>query len=267
MASRLAKIGAGGSLQRVRSTDTIAIPNFIVSGLPQFSESNIYGLSSDGLAVIAIASYVGSAIEISSDSETETTMVVDDASSLSVGDYFLVIGDYNPGIYEIYSLDGDEITIHIEPYESLVRNVISDLTGTDSLIVPVQISILRVGTDGVWETATGANSSEISFTPIGSTSSHRALIDSTDSPYSVLSTDQYLIVDATGGDVTINLPAVSAVGSDARSLSIKRIDGSLNTVVLEANGSETIDGDTTYTFPGQYAAIKIIDSGTEWLIF
>ena len=267
MASRLAKIGAGGSLQRVRSSDTIAIPNFIVSGLPQFNQSNIYGLSEDGLSIVAIASYVGPGIEISSDSETETTMVVDSSLGLSVGDYFLVVGDYNPGIYEIAVIDSDEITIEIEPYESLVRNNFSDQTGTDSYIVPVQISILRIGADGVWETATGANSSEISFTPIGSTSSHRALIDSTDSPYSVLSTDQYLIVDATGGDVTINLPAVSAVGSDARSLSIKRIDGSLNTIVLEANGSETIDGDTTYTFPGQYAAIKIIDSGTEWLIF
>lgn len=73
-----------------------------------------------------------------------------------------------------------------------------------------------------------------------------------------------VLADATSGTITINLPAVSTL--TGRRYTVKKIDGSANTVVLDGNGSETIDGATTQTLSGIYESLTIQNNGTAWFI-
>jgi hypothetical protein len=75
-----------------------------------------------------------------------------------------------------------------------------------------------------------------------------------------------VLVDASGGDRTITLPA--AAGATDRVYVIKKIDSdSTKNVVIDGNGAETIDGDATYTFYVPYSAVTVISNGTAWFIF
>lgn len=63
------------------------------------------------------------------------------------------------------------------------------------------------------------------------------------SPYTVLTTDTVLLVDTTGGNVTIQLPALATLSN--RLIFVKMIAGT-NTVTILPNGAETIDGFASY---------------------
>jgi hypothetical protein len=71
-------------------------------------------------------------------------------------------------------------------------------------------------------------------------------------------------VDATSGNVTVTLPAASGIAG--RQYFIKKVDSSANTVVIDGNASETIDGATTVTISTQWQSYTIVSNGTNWLI-
>lgn len=72
----------------------------------------------------------------------------------------------------------------------------------------------------------------------------------------------YVRVDATSGNVTVNLPPL-ALYKTGDIITIKRIDASGNTVTVDADGSETIDGSATTTIAAG-AVKRFIDVGTRW---
>lgn len=73
-----------------------------------------------------------------------------------------------------------------------------------------------------------------------------------------------VLVDASSGNRTITLPSASA---SARMIYvIKKVDVSANTVTIDANSSETIDGATTQVLSTQYASYTIQCDGTSWYI-
>ena len=78
------------------------------------------------------------------------------------------------------------------------------------------------------------------------------------------STDDVVLVDASGGAITITLPA--AATDTGREYTIKKIDTSANAVTVDGNGSETIDNATTAVLGRPYDAIQIVSDGTEWWI-
>lgn len=71
-------------------------------------------------------------------------------------------------------------------------------------------------------------------------------------------------VDTTAGNVTVSLPA--AVLHSGRVINIKRMDGSANTLTVDGNGSETIDGSATLLIPTQYESFTLLCDGTGWII-
>ena len=72
----------------------------------------------------------------------------------------------------------------------------------------------------------------------------------------------YLV--ATGsGNVTIGLPAAATCANMI--LSFKKI-AAANSMILDANASETIDGATTKTLGDQWSWVTIISNGTSWFI-
>lgn len=83
--------------------------------------------------------------------------------------------------------------------------------------------------------------------------------------YTATANDGSIECDATGGAITITLPAASGTGG--RIFAIKKTDSSGNAVTIDANASETIDGATTISLASQYstAIIQCNTAGTAWL--
>lgn len=81
----------------------------------------------------------------------------------------------------------------------------------------------------------------------------------------LLANDECVILaDATSGAITITLPdAESALD---RVYYIKKTDVSANTVTIDGENAETIDGAITETLTAQFETIQIVSDGTEWFI-
>lgn len=88
---------------------------------------------------------------------------------------------------------------------------------------------------------------------------------STSASVTLTALDYNVNVDASGGNITITLPPASSAYQ--REYTIKKKDTSLNTVTIDANGSETIDGDTTQILTGVLMpSITIFEQGGAWWI-
>lgn len=82
--------------------------------------------------------------------------------------------------------------------------------------------------------------------------------------YTAVLTDDVILVDASGGAVTITLPA--AADRTGKQYDIKKIDSSGNAVTIDGDGSETIDDSLTNIIGAQYNSVTIVSDGTEWWI-
>ncbi|MCB0428687.1 MAG: hypothetical protein H6585_08360 [Flavobacteriales bacterium] len=66
------------------------------------------------------------------------------------------------------------------------------------------------------------------------------------------------------GPITVTLPA--AASNTGRIYYIKKTDGTPNTITIDGNGAETIDGATTLVLYVQYDAVRIYCNGSNWYI-
>ncbi|MNT84089.1 hypothetical protein D3C72_2240570 [compost metagenome] len=73
-----------------------------------------------------------------------------------------------------------------------------------------------------------------------------------------------VLVDASAAARTITLP--TAASSTRRIYTIKKIDASANTVTIDGNASEVIDGAATQVLATQWSALTIQSNGTSWFI-
>ncbi len=91
-------------------------------------------------------------------------------------------------------------------------------------------------------------------------------IDDTDSPYTVLDTDEVIVADATAGNILINMPAIS--GREGWWYYVKRIDSSAFTVTVDGYGAEEIDGSLTALMATQDALTLLgyASGTTSWRI-
>lgn len=81
----------------------------------------------------------------------------------------------------------------------------------------------------------------------------------------LLSSQNTVFANSSGGNITLTLP--TAVGNDGLRMSIKRIDSTIaNTVTIDGNGSEEIDGSTTTTLNTENETITIVSDGSNWEI-
>lgn len=71
----------------------------------------------------------------------------------------------------------------------------------------------------------------------------------------------HLLVDTTTGSVTLTLPPVNVM--QGRVLVVKKLVAA-NTVTLDGNGSETIDGAATLAWTTQYQVQRVLSDGTQW---
>lgn len=83
--------------------------------------------------------------------------------------------------------------------------------------------------------------------------------------YTVLLTDNVLRANCAAGSVTFTLPP--AATSTGRVFWFKKIDGTANAMIIDANGVELIDGALTKTTIIQYESFTVISDGTSWGIY
>jgi hypothetical protein len=73
-----------------------------------------------------------------------------------------------------------------------------------------------------------------------------------------------VLSNATWWNITINLPA--AASNTNAIIDVKKTDVSANTVTVDGNWGETIDGVTTKVLTTQYESLTIICDGSNWFI-
>lgn len=86
-------------------------------------------------------------------------------------------------------------------------------------------------------------------------------IDNTDSPYTVVDGDELIRADATSGAITIALPA--AASNVGRVLWVEAVNVS-NTITLDGNGAETINGSATKTIGTAGRLVVLYCDGVDW---
>lgn len=90
------------------------------------------------------------------------------------------------------------------------------------------------------------------------------IVTTSSASYSALATDYTILANAASNNITVNLPAAS--GCTRRIYVIKKTDNSVNTVTVDANSTETIDGALTYVLTAQWESVTIQSNGTSWFV-
>lgn len=153
----------------------------------------------------------------------------------------------------LHGLSTDDIGIEI--YDTVTKETVIphklDRTTTNNLRVYVQgnTSSLRIV---VWDAIWGVQEVSGSSTVINPTS-----------PYAANNND-VILMDATSGGQTVNLPAVAS--STNFKIDIKKTDASGNTITIDPNGAELIEGGATAIITTQYEALSLICDGVQWWI-
>lgn len=87
------------------------------------------------------------------------------------------------------------------------------------------------------------------------------------SPYVVLSTDEYLSVDSSGGAITLQFPNAAV---QAKSFIVKDKSGSAathNITITTVGGAVLIDGATSFVMNTNYESVNLMGSGSAYELF
>lgn len=80
--------------------------------------------------------------------------------------------------------------------------------------------------------------------------------------YTVGQADRVILVDASGGPITISLPSIAS-GYDGAFYEFKKIDSTANAVTITANGTQTIEGVASVSLSAQYASSRLCASNAK----
>ena len=78
--------------------------------------------------------------------------------------------------------------------------------------------------------------------------------------YTATATDY--TIDCTANSFTVSLPTAASIAG--RVYNIKNTGS--GAIIVDPNGSETIDGALTYTLGAQYQCVTVQSNGTNWII-
>jgi len=95
-----------------------------------------------------------------------------------------------------------------------------------------------------------------------SSTSAALVVNSTSISRVLVLTEDVVLVDANGGDVTLTLPP--AATSNGKKFYIKKIDASGNSAIVDGDGSEVIDDLLTQSTDQQYETLIMVCDGTAW---
>lgn len=88
-------------------------------------------------------------------------------------------------------------------------------------------------------------------------------IKSVSDAYTAKPDDGIILVDTSGGAVTVTLPLAS--GLKTKVFTIKKNTSSANNITIARSGSDTIDGATSKTVSGtSYEYTRLVSDGSNW---
>lgn len=70
--------------------------------------------------------------------------------------------------------------------------------------------------------------------------------------------------DPTSGGFTVNLP--TAIGNINKSIIVKNISNSINSITIDPFGSQLIDGSSTYVINIAYQSITLVSDNSNWMV-
>lgn len=82
--------------------------------------------------------------------------------------------------------------------------------------------------------------------------------------YSIVDSDDLVLCDTTSAGFTVTLPL--AATNLGRRFTVLKSDASGNTLTLDGNGSETINGSATKTTTTRYAGWVVQSDGANWWV-
>ena len=142
---------------------------------------------------------------------------------------------------------------------------VADTYTTNSGSAVPALNVLQiVGGTGI--TTSGATN-VVTISATGLTTLAYTGVNHAASPYTVLSTDDYISADVTAGVISILLPNSPATG---RTYIIKDkvgLAGTSNITVTTVGGAVTIDGATTFVLNTAYESVNVIFNGTSYEIY
>jgi hypothetical protein len=119
---------------------------------------------------------------------------------------------------------------------------------------------LPVGTDGFFLKANSSTSEGVEWASGAANLTIRTIV----ATGSALTTDDWILVDASGGAVTVNLFAIA--GNAGKVLRIRKTDTTTNLVTIDASGAETINGALTQTLYVENEEMTIVVTTSGWKI-
>jgi hypothetical protein len=143
-----------------------------------------------------------------------------------------------------------------------------DISSTRTLAVGagtgITVNADDVAIDGTVVTLTGTQTLTNKTLSAPLANGLRAAARTSAATTSATAADYLILGDASGGAITINLPAVAS--NVGMILVVKKIDGTGNAVTLDGNGAEAIDGVGTLAITTVNQAVTIQSNGSAWYI-
>ena len=109
------------------------------------------------------------------------------------------------------------------------------------------------------------NTADTDWAPILLDANVKKIVDDKSSAYTIVAGDRGKVinVDASGGAVTLTLTAVATL-ADGFWCYVRKADSSANSVTLDPNAAETINGAATLALSTQYDMRLIVCDGATW---
>jgi hypothetical protein len=286
----------------INSTEVLVADNYMVL-------NSGYALDA-ALAGGIVVNYDPTTTSSTSTSFTANTIVVADTTGFTTNDIVQVSGATSPdndGIYVVTVTDGTTLTLQTpdETCKFAKESLFTTEADTAATVTHVNVSVIRSGTDGIWETAKG-NSCPLTFNDIVSNGDSPTFVTVTATDVNVtndLNVDGTTTVNdiSIGGSVTECVAQWDSAGAhligsgtptvgdndcpvhivthttDAAITLPTGVDGRRYTIInnltgnsdLTINSSETFEnGNSTYTlkFTENRATFQFIDKISKWLI-
>lgn len=154
-----------------------------------------------------------------------------------------------------------------------LRALLGVAQATNDLLTGTAASDLVVRTQGrpIWWTIDSGGTAAASLDSTGlhvtndvDSTGVKAAIATTSADLTLSAAHYTVLVDASGANRTITLPA--AASHNKRVYVVKKVDASANTVTIDGNASETIDGATTKVLTTQWQSVTLQCNGTAWFL-
>jgi hypothetical protein len=112
------------------------------------------------------------------------------------------------------------------------------------------------------DSSAGLAVAALTATAISNTGQEKSAVATVTGALALTSAHRIVLADCTSAGFTITLPAVAS-SANVRYTIIKI--NSANTLTIQGNGAETINGSNTKTLTTQYTSFNLVCDGTQWL--